>query len=163
MTSSNVNISSVTGLLCGGIHRSPVNSPHHGQWRGALMFSFICAWINGWVNNREAGDFRRHHAHYNVMVMHPSRVSKACGCQQHYPTERLQQSIWYCALAHTLFRVTLLVEEKYNPVMVSWHDSGKMGTVWVRYIAGWLTRNILGCFYINLHRNVLKEWGKLWH
>ena len=38
------------------IHRSPVNSPHKGQWRGSLMFSLICAWINGWVNNREAGD-----------------------------------------------------------------------------------------------------------
>ena len=24
-----------------GIHRSPVNSPHKGQWRGALMFSLI--------------------------------------------------------------------------------------------------------------------------
>ena len=34
-----------------GIHRSPVNSPHKGQWRGALMFSLICVWINGWVNN----------------------------------------------------------------------------------------------------------------
>ena len=52
-----------------GIHRSPVNSPHKGQWRGALVFSLICAWINGWVNNREAGDFRRHHAHYDVTVM----------------------------------------------------------------------------------------------
>ena len=48
-----------------GIHRSPVNSPHKGQWRGALMFSLICAWINGWVNNREAG----HRAHYDVTVM----------------------------------------------------------------------------------------------
>ena len=28
-----------------GIHRSPVNSPHKGQWRGALVFSLICAWI----------------------------------------------------------------------------------------------------------------------
>ena len=36
-----------------GIHRSTVNSPHKGQWRGALMFSLICAWINGWVNNRK--------------------------------------------------------------------------------------------------------------
>ena len=35
-----------------GIHRSPVNSPHKGQWRGALMFSLICARINVWVNNR---------------------------------------------------------------------------------------------------------------
>ena len=46
-----------------GIHRSPVNSPHKGQWRGALMFSLICVWINDWVNNREAGDLRRYRAH----------------------------------------------------------------------------------------------------
>ena len=52
-----------------GIHRSPVNSSHKGQWRGALLFSLICVWINGWVNNREAGDFRRHRAHYDVTLM----------------------------------------------------------------------------------------------
>ena len=52
-----------------GIHRSPVNSPHKGQWRGALMFSLIYIWINGWVNNREAGDLRRHHTHDDVTVM----------------------------------------------------------------------------------------------
>ena len=52
-----------------GIHRSPVNSPHKGQWRGALIFSLICAWINGWVNNREAGDLRRDHAHYDITIM----------------------------------------------------------------------------------------------
>ena len=51
------------------IHRSPVNSPHKGQWRGALMFPFICVWINGWVNNRKAGDLRRYRAHYDVTVM----------------------------------------------------------------------------------------------
>ena len=51
-----------------GIHRSPVNSPYKGQWHGALMFSLICAWINGWVNNREASDLRRHRAHYDVNV-----------------------------------------------------------------------------------------------
>ena len=52
-----------------GIHRSPVNSPHKGQWRGALMFSLIYVWINGWINNREAGDLRRHRAHFDVIVM----------------------------------------------------------------------------------------------
>ena len=52
-----------------GIHRSPVNSPHKGQWRGALICSLICVWINGWVNNREAGDLRRYRAHYDVSVM----------------------------------------------------------------------------------------------
>ena len=52
-----------------GIHRSPVNSPHKGQWRGALMFSLICVWINDWVNNREAGDLRRYRTHYDVIVI----------------------------------------------------------------------------------------------
>ena len=42
-----------------GIHRSPVNSPHKGQWRGALMFSLTCTRINGRANNGEAGDLRR--------------------------------------------------------------------------------------------------------
>ena len=53
-----------------GIHRSPVNSPHKGQWSGAFMFSLICALINGWVNNGEAGVMRRYRAHYDVIVMH---------------------------------------------------------------------------------------------
>ena len=52
-----------------GIHRSLVNSLHKGQWRGTLMFFLICAWINSWVNNREAGDLRRNRAHYGVTVM----------------------------------------------------------------------------------------------
>ena len=52
-----------------GIHRSPVNSPHKGQWRGALMLSLICVWINGWINNRQTGDLRRYPAHYDVILM----------------------------------------------------------------------------------------------
>ena len=48
---------------------SPVNSPHKGQWGGALIFSLNCARINDWVNNREAGDLRRHCAHYDATVI----------------------------------------------------------------------------------------------
>ena len=55
--------------LVWGIYRSPMNSPHKGQWRGALMFSFICNWINIWVNNLEAGGLRHHRAHYDMSVM----------------------------------------------------------------------------------------------
>ena len=52
-----------------GIHRSPVNSPHKGLWRWALMFSLICTQINGWVNNGEAGDLRRHRAYCDAIIM----------------------------------------------------------------------------------------------
>ena len=53
--------------FCAG--RSPVNSPHKDQWRGALMFSLTCAWTNSWANNGDAGDLRRHRAHYEVIIM----------------------------------------------------------------------------------------------
>ena len=52
-----------------GILRSPVNSPQKGRRRGALMLSLVCVWTNGWVNNRDARDLRRHRAHYDVTVM----------------------------------------------------------------------------------------------
>ena len=63
--SSNENIFRVTVW---GIHRSPVNSPHKGQWRGYLIF-FICAWTNSWANNGDSEDLRHHRAHYGVTVM----------------------------------------------------------------------------------------------
>ena len=66
MTSSNGNIFSVTGHLCGEFtgHRwIPAQRP-------ALMFSLIRTWMNGRINNREAGDLRRHRAHYDVTIMH---------------------------------------------------------------------------------------------
>ena len=52
-----------------GIHRWPVNSPHKGQWHGTLVFSLTYTRIHGWVNNREAGDLRRHRSHYDVNLM----------------------------------------------------------------------------------------------
>ena len=31
------------------------------------MFSLICSRINAWVDNSEAGDLRRNHAHYDII------------------------------------------------------------------------------------------------
>ena len=69
MTSSQGNIFCVTGLFVRGIHRSPLNSPRKGQWRGALILSLIWAWTNDRVNKRDAGDFIRQRAHYDIGVM----------------------------------------------------------------------------------------------
>ena len=93
MTSSNGTIFRITGPLCvcvwagvcvcvcvcvwgggggggGGGGDPPVTSgsPHKGHWRGALMFSLICAWTNILANNGDAGDLRHYRAHYDVTV-----------------------------------------------------------------------------------------------
>ena len=47
------------------------------------MFSLICVWINGWVNNREAGDLRRYRAHCDVIVMVHFILSSSYLCVTH--------------------------------------------------------------------------------
>ena len=66
MTSSNENIFRVTGPLCGeftGDRWIPLTKASDAE------LSLICASINGWVNNREAGDVRRYRAHYDGIVV----------------------------------------------------------------------------------------------
>ena len=69
MTSWNGNIFRVTGRLCGEFigHRwIPRTKASDAElW----CFLWSAPWINGWVNNREAGDLRRHRHHYDVIVM----------------------------------------------------------------------------------------------
>ena len=63
--------------ICAG--NSPVTDEFPAKRPVTRSFDvfLICARIHGWVNNREAGDLRRHRAHYDVTVIirsatHPS-------------------------------------------------------------------------------------------
>ena len=78
--------------ICAGNSLVPVNSPHKGQWRRALMFTLICARINGWVNNRETGDLRRYCAHYDVIVMYWTLGNKVHWQQYSYKKIRFKMS-----------------------------------------------------------------------
>ena len=118
MTSSNGNIFRVTGIIVRGIHRWPVNSPRKGQWRGAVMFSLICALNKGWVNNREGGDFRRHRAHYDVNVMLENGRSKSAQfvatiqtqifSENRYTSSLHWNSFIICQTSTKYYRLTIL-------------------------------------------------------
>ena len=67
LTSSRRNVFRVTGLFCGEFTGDRLQcgeftgdrwNPYKGQWRRPLMVSLICAWTNGWINNRDDGDLR---------------------------------------------------------------------------------------------------------
>ena len=77
--------------LCAGNSSVTGHSPHKGQWRGALMLSLIWIWTNGWVNNPDSGDWRRHRAHYDVTVMNINRCSIRFLCSILTPFQRS----WY--------------------------------------------------------------------
>ena len=76
------------------------NSPVTGEFpvQRPVIF-FICTWMNGWVNNREAGDLKRHRAHYNVTVM--LYVSSGF---QYSPFGRLTINCFHCPLVWGMAR-----------------------------------------------------------
>ena len=55
--------------LCAGNSRVNGEFPTQRPVGQSFYDFLISAWINGWVNNRDAGDLRRHGAHYDVIVM----------------------------------------------------------------------------------------------
>ena len=77
---------------------STVNSPHKGQWRGALVLSLVCAWINACVNNREAGDLRR--AHYDVIVMCVGKWILRIICHLISLWRKVAQRLWQSFISH---------------------------------------------------------------
>ena len=70
MTLSNGNTFRVTGHLCGEFtgHRW-ISTQRPGMRSFDVFLSVPCAWINDWVNNRQARDLGRHRAHFDVIVM----------------------------------------------------------------------------------------------
>ena len=67
MTSSNGNIFRDTGHLCGEF-TGPGEFPEQRPVTRSFDGFFIYTRMNDWVNNREAGDLRRHRGHYDVSV-----------------------------------------------------------------------------------------------
>ena len=74
------------------IYRSPVNSPHKGQWRGVLMFSLICA-LNKWFSKQSWGwwfetPLRSLWRHGNEMIYADRSLSRcqrpSKNCSKHY-------------------------------------------------------------------------------
>ena len=100
-----------------GIRLSPVNSPHKGQWCDVLMFSLICAWINGWVNNCEAGDLRCHHAYYYDVTVMTRKMFTVC-------TVWCSALIWWWSILPVCFRTNHNNKEMWERKLLlspTWH------------------------------------------
>ena len=83
-----------------GIHRSPVDSPHTGQWQRALKFPLISAWTTGWANNPDAGELKCHRAHYDVTVMLSYYMT---GCGRPMPWMRSERQTYHYQAKMTCF------------------------------------------------------------
>ena len=119
----------VTGPLCGN---SPVTGefPHKGQWRGALIFPLICAWTNGWVNNRDASDLIRHRAHYDFTVMQHVNIAKYSNFRNSLHNAFLIFISKFVASLHFV----CWWNNKWSPGIAKLHLTEKSGTQYLRKI-----------------------------
>ena len=88
-------------VLCAGTSPFTCEFPHKDQWRGDLMFSSICNQTYGWVNNRDAGDLRRHRVHYDVTVLKTESkyYSQLISLDQYPCASVLVSSLFVCAIS----------------------------------------------------------------
>ena len=100
------------------------NSPVKGQWRGALMFSLICVWTKGWVNNRGSGDLTRHRTYYDAIVMGHFVLTSECCSKVVLLLEFLVEPLCCCFLsgrdAQCLYRISNLEHVLHRIVGVDW-------------------------------------------
>ena len=120
-----------------GIHRWPMNSPHKGRWRGALMFSLIFPWTNGWVNTRDAGDLRSQWAHYDVTVM-AHRVRAVVYSPRLTPSQASKLMAWQFANESSVVVGQNICKSvlPHGSKIMSWQNLGWMDRFVTRLIRG---------------------------
>ena len=124
-----------------GIHRSPVNSPHKGQWRQ-------------WVNNREAGDLRRNPALYDVIVMY--RLKGAFWSLASTTVMHSTDSIWFLWAADS----SSLFYQYGLTIIPAWIINRKPSKVWDE--VAYLFPNFNGAiphFMVDIITHVCHDWS----
>ena len=124
------------------------NSPHKGQWRGVLIFSLICVWINGWVNNREAGDLRPYRAHYDVIVMKLTM-------------QPLSNKLWFVSIANGNILVRF---SPYSVFILYWiktlYNAFLIDLSFVKFIMGsHIYKILLFVKWLKFEQNTLYMWN----
>ena len=131
-----------------GIHWSPVNSPHKGQWRGALMFSLICARTKGWVNG-----LRRHRAHFDVTLIMELRKS-ACNVAVIYNLTWLYINV--CKFKYNLKYLSLLsITLKCKPPPITYWGFVCRKHMPMSCASNYLDHSYVGCNYLSISRIIL--------
>ena len=112
-------------------------------WLGDLLFSFICAWTNGWINNRDAEDFSRHRAHLDVTVFFRPNINR-----------KLFYNVWVYRQHQVLvFHISLRWEtsqEQQQPcffkmcffLLANGHSATLVTPSWWRYVTSKIFTNI---------------------
>ena len=112
-----------SALLAFCVGNSPVTGefPAQRPVTRALMFSLIWACTNSWANNGDAGDLRRHDAHYDVIVIctwnyRLQNVGLVLICMDIYKfVRRSLTCLWPSFLYNSVTGVTL-----YIPTTCNW-------------------------------------------
>ena len=145
-----------------------MNSPHKGQWHGALLFPLICVWINDWVNNREAGNLRRFRAHYDVIIMlDGNRIMR-----EHKIVFFYEYGLHRLVIGYIFFQLwqlgevtvygksnTVTLSSLYHHKLKIWYFQHRFASFyWIMIQKTWFYKRG-SCYEIDMFRDGLTHWG----
>ena len=129
-------------------HQPPVDSPHKGQWHGAMKFYLIFALTNGWANHRDAGDLRRYRAH-DVTVMRDEFGSRLCTETALEGFTSKKQCGWGRYKMAAILQ-TIRINFREWKWLFSW-----MKMIVFRFIFAWR-------LFVRAHLTTSQQWFRLW-
>ena len=140
--------------LCAG--KSPVSGEFPAQrqvTRSFDVFFDLRLEINGWVNNREAGDLRRHRAHYNVIVMRDELNHNTTGVEgcDHSKGIHVYKHIW--RFSNMIYAVGMYFTSIYLQVTFNKRKKWESLVIKIFIFYRWITiRNTscIGWFLVNV-------------
>ena len=145
-----------------GIHRSTVNSPNKGQWRGPLMFSLFCSWINGWVNKREAGVWDAI-ALIMTSLYCRHRTSGALGnSDDKFCIKHMLGELWINNIRSSNVIYSMMTSSNENIFRVTGHLCGEStGPRWIP-VQRPVTRSFEVFFDLHPNKRLSKQWWGWW-
>ena len=138
MTSSNGNSFRVTDTLCGEFTGHRWIPRTKASDVGALIFSWICAWIKDWVNNCEACDLRRHRGHYDVIVLVLHKL-----CIEHFPTRPCTMVCWIIEVPSSVLYICLCIHFNDIHAIMNWKLSPQLLFYQLYFIMSTLHMNLV--------------------
>ena len=114
--------------LCVGNTPVPGDFPSQRPVTRSIDVFLISAWTHGWVNNRGAGELRRHRTHYNVTVL----VYVTTGGEFYFGyavKKNSHDSLWQPPVVAMKVKMTSWYEDMFCVVGPLWGEPPVTGTI----------------------------------
>ena len=158
MTSSNGNIFRVTGPLWGESTSHRLISLTKGS--EAELWCFLCVWTSGWANNRDTDDFRRHRAHYDVIVRNVILITLTTLTPWKMTFYGIYSILWGLQPCNWLELVPISTIASHNESIFGWQPSNILHLIIIIMISRAITSSFVSNTAPFHHYHIQPGWSR---